>query len=59
MIDYDYKTDNQIIMLALSEFFSPGNTGEATQIAKELLKRGTEQKMHIPYHVRKEWGEGK
>ena len=52
MVDYDYKTDSQIIMLALAELLRPGCTEGITQIAQELLKRGTEQTMHIPYHVR-------
>lgn len=52
MIDYTYKTDNQMIMLALAELLNPGSTEGSIQVVQELLKRGKEQRMHIPYHVR-------
>ena len=52
MRDYRYKSNVQVLMLALAELMSPGRTEEAMQIVQELLKRGTEQTMHIPIHVR-------
>jgi hypothetical protein len=48
MSDYDYKTDNQIIMIALAKLLRDDHM----PIVQELTKRGEEQKMHIPYHVR-------
>ena len=52
MNNYTYKTDLQIVMFALAELLQPGCTEEDIQLAQELLKRGKEQKMHIPYHIR-------
>ena len=52
MSDYDYKTDNQIIMIALAKLLRD----EHMPIVQELTKRGEEQKMHIPYHVRTQKG---
>jgi hypothetical protein len=52
MSDYDYKTDNQIIMIALAKLLRD----EHMPIVQELLERGEEQKMHIPYHVRTQKG---
>ena len=46
--DYDYKTDSQIIMIALAKLLRD----EHMSIVQELTKRGEEQTMHIPYHVR-------
>ncbi len=48
MNNFDYKTDNQIIMIALAKLLRD----EHMPIVHELLKRGEEQQMHIPYHVR-------
>ena len=45
---YDYKTDNQVIMIALAKLLRD----EHMPIVQELIKRGEEQQTHIPYHVR-------
>lgn len=46
--NYTYKTDSQIIMIALSKLFRD----EHMPIVHELIRRGEEQQMHIPYHIR-------
>lgn len=48
MTDLTYKTDNQIIMLALAELLDH----HGGDLYKEIIKRANEQRQHIPFHVR-------
>lgn len=52
MTDLTYKTDNQIIMLALADLLISNITEESIQITQELFKRAKEQRQHIPFHIR-------
>ena len=55
MNDYTYKTDNQIIMLALAELLDH----HGGDLYKEITKRIKEQRQHIPLHIRMKNKEGK
>jgi len=57
--DFTYKTDNQLIMLALADLLVNNCTEESVQITQELLKRAKEQRQHIPLHIRMKNKEGK
>lgn len=48
MTDYTYKTDNQIIMMALAELLDH----HGGDLYKEITKRTKEQRQHIPLQVR-------